>query len=213
MSMERLLPSRVDPRPRDDPKVYDLDDEQTQEALSALSAETARKILSTLYDQPAAPTELREEVGTSLQNVHYHLDNLKSAGLIRQVGTRYSEKGNEMAVYAPESQAVVFMAGDRESQSRLRQALSRLVGAIVLLAMGSLAFGAVVQRWLAPEGGATGTSNPPGPSAMANSPDSVRTVVHVVDSIDPALAFFLGGAFVLAVLGGWWTLRRYRTDG
>lgn len=203
MSMERLLPSRVDPRPRDDPKVYGLEEEQTQDALSALSAETARTILSTLYDQPATPAQLQDEVGTSLQNVHYHLDNLEDAGLIRQAGTRYSEKGNEMTVFAPESEAVVFMAGDRESRSRLRSALARVVGGVGVLAAASLAFGAAVQQWLAPEP----TETESGPGVMSESPD---TATEVVNAIDPALAFFLGGAFVLAVVGCWVAARRYR---
>jgi DNA-binding transcriptional ArsR family regulator len=206
MSMERLLPSRVDPRPRDDPKVYGLEEEQTQDALSALSAETARKILTHLYDQPAAPAELQAEVGTSLQNVHYHLDNLESADLIRQVGTRYSEKGNEMAVFAPASDAVVFMAGDHDSRSRLRRALARVVGGVGVLAAASLAFGAAVQRWLAPEPTSTAT----GPIIMGEQPD---TATEVVNAIDPALAFFLGGAFVLAVVGSWMAIRRYRSGG
>lgn len=212
--MERLLPSRVDPTPREDPKVYGLDDEQTQDALSALSAETARKILSTLYDEPATPTDLRSEVGTSLQNVHYHLDNLKSAGLIRQVGTRYSEKGNEMHVYEPASRAVVFMAGTHDDRSRLRRALARIVGALGVLAAGSLAFGIAVERWLAPESSIETTEPQSGPGVMSESTDSAsQTVIQIVDSIDPALAFFLGGLFVITVLGSWWALRRYRSDG
>jgi DNA-binding transcriptional ArsR family regulator len=205
MSMERLLPSRVDPRPRDDPKVYGLEEEGTQDALSALSAETARKILTELYDQPAAPAELQEEVGTSLQNVHYHLENLESADLIRQVGTRYSEKGNEMAVFAPASDAVVFMAGDHDSRSRLRRALARVVGGVGVLVAASLAFGAAVQRWLAPEP----TSRDSGPSIMGEQPE---TATEVVNAIDPALAFFLGGAFILTIVGSWMAVRRYRTE-
>jgi len=203
MSMERLLPSRVDPRPRDDPKVYGLEEEQTQDALSALSAETARKILTELYDQPAAPAELQEEVGTSLQNVHYHLDNLESADLIRQVGTRYSEKGNEMTVFAPASDAVVFMAGDNDSRSRLQRALARVVGGVGVLAATSLAFGAAVQRWLAPE---------PSEPEVGVMTEPGGTATEVVNAIDPALAFFLGGAFVLAVVGSWMAIRHRRSE-
>jgi len=204
--MERLLPSRVDPRPRDDPKVYGLEEEQTQDALSALSAETAREILTKLYDEPAAPAELQKDVGTSLQNVHYHLDNLESADLIRQVGTRYSEKGNEMAVFAPASDAVVFMAGDNDSRSRLQRALARVVGGVGVLAAASLAFGAAVQRWLAPEPSSTGSE----PVIQTEQTD---TAAEVVNAIDPALAFFLGGAFVLAVVGSWMAIQHRRSDG
>ncbi|MCU4717959.1 ArsR/SmtB family transcription factor [Halapricum hydrolyticum] len=201
MSIQRLLPSRLDPAPPEDPRVYSLDAEDTRDALNALSADTARTILSRLYDQPSSPTELREEVGTSLQNVHYHLENLQSAGLIREVGTRYSEKGNEMSVYAPASEAVVFVAGRDDSESRIERALARALGAVGLLAGGSLAFGAAVERWLAPE---PGSAEPSGPDIMADAP---QTAAEVVNAIDPALAFFLGGAFVLAMVAGWQLLR------
>lgn len=208
MSMERLLPSRVDPTPPDDPQVFGLEDDATRDALSALSADTARTILSLLYDQPCSPTEIREEVGTSLQNVHYHLEKLDSAGLIREVGTRYSEKGNEMAVYAPASEAVVFMAGDGESQSRLKRALSRVLGAVALLAGASLAFGAAVRNWLAPESTQPSGSES-GPGIMSEAPDTAAEATReVVNAIDPALAFFFGGVFMLALLGGWLAVRR-----
>ncbi|QSG09071.1 ArsR/SmtB family transcription factor [Halapricum desulfuricans] len=201
MSIQRLLPSRLDPAPPEEPRVYSLDAQDTQDALDALSADTARTMLSTLYDQPRSPTELREEVGTSLQNVHYHLENLQSAGLIREVGTRYSEKGNEMSVYGPASEAVVFVAGDDDSESRLEQSLARVLGAVGLLAGGSLAFGAAVERWLAPDPEPT---EPAGPGIMT---ESTQTAAETISAVDPALAFFLGGAFVLAMVAGWGLLR------
>ncbi|QSG15012.1 ArsR/SmtB family transcription factor [Halapricum desulfuricans] len=199
MSIQRLLPSRVDPTPPDDPDVFALDEDDASDALDALSAGTARQILSQLYERPHSPTELREAVGTSLQNVHYHLDSLESAGLIRQVGTRHSEKGNEMAVYGPASEAVVFVAG--ESESRIKRAFSRILGAAALLAGGSLAFGAAVERWLAPE---PESPEPSGPGIMSESP---RTTTEVINAIDPTLAFFLGGLFTLVLVVGWWILR------
>lgn len=199
MSIQRLLPSRVDPTPPDDPDVFALNEDDASDALDALAAETARQILTELYERPRSPTELQGEVGTSLQNVHYHLDNLESTDLIRQVGTRYSEKGNEMAVYGPASEAVVFVAG--ESESRIKRAFSRILGAVALLAGGSLVFGAAVERWLAPE------PEPPDPSGPGIMSESLRTTTEVINAIDPALAFFIGGLFALVLVVGWWTLR------
>jgi len=200
MSIQRLLPSRIDPTPPEDPDVFALDDDDASDALDVLAAETARQILTVLYEQPRTPTELREEVGTSLQNVHYHLDNLESTDLIRQVGTRYSEKGNEMAVYGPANEAVVFVASD-ESESRIKRALSRVLGAVALLAGGSLAFGAAVERWFTPE------PEPPEPSGPGIMSESPQTTTEVINAVDPALAFFLGGLFVLMLVVGWLRLR------
>jgi len=151
--MGRLLPFKSEPtRTPDEPRVLDLDDEATEEALSALSSDTARKILGTLYEEPKTPPEIRDEVGTSLQNVHYHVERLEEAELIQPAGEGYSEKGTEMTIYAPASEALVLFAGQEHDRSRLKTALTRLLGAVGLLAVASLA----VQRLFSETGARLG---------------------------------------------------------
>ena len=136
--MSRLLPFKSEAtRKPDGARVLSLEDDATENALSALSSETAREILSLVYEEPRTPPELRDEVGSSLQNVHYHLENLEDAGLIQPAGSGYSEKGTEMTVYAPRNEAVVLFAGEEQDRSRLKTALSRLVGGIGVLALAS----------------------------------------------------------------------------
>jgi DNA-binding transcriptional ArsR family regulator len=138
--MSRLLPFKSEStRKPDGARVLSLEDEATDEALSALSSETAREILSLVYEEPRTPPEIRDEIGSSLQNVHYHLENLEDAGLIRPAGSGYSEKGTEMTVYAPANEAVVLFAGEERDRSRLKTALSRLLGGVGVLAVATLA--------------------------------------------------------------------------
>ncbi|WP_436931264.1 helix-turn-helix domain-containing protein [Halosimplex halobium] len=151
--MGRLLPFKSEPtRTPDEPKVLDLDDEATEEALSALSSDTARQILASLYEEPKTPPEIRDEVGTSLQNVHYHVERLEDADLIQPAGEGYSEKGTEMTIYAPASEALVLFAGQEHDRSRLKTALTRLLGSVGLLAVASLA----VRRLFGESGGRVG---------------------------------------------------------
>ncbi|WP_415381707.1 ArsR/SmtB family transcription factor [Halosimplex sp. TS25] len=151
--MGRLLPFKSEPtRTPDEPRVLDLDDEATEEALSALSSDTARQILGTLYEEPKTPPEIRDEVGTSLQNVHYHVERLEDAELIQPAGEGYSEKGTEMTIYAPASEALVLFAGREHDRSRLKTALTRLLGAVGLLGLASLA----VRRLFGETGGRFG---------------------------------------------------------
>jgi len=135
-----LLPSRPDASPSEDagPRVIGVDSEDADDVLAALSSSTARQLLAELHDDPAPPSELAEQVDTSLQNVQYHLEKLQSAGAVEVVETAYSEKGREMDVYAPADQPLVIFAGDESEGSTLRSALSRLVGALAALALGSL---------------------------------------------------------------------------
>ncbi len=84
--------------------------------LQVLSSETAQEILSALDPDPRAASEIPDSVGQSVQNVSYHLDRLCEAELVTQAGTRYSEKGREMTVYAlapDQLSAAVEAASDR----------------------------------------------------------------------------------------------------
>ncbi|WP_459193895.1 ArsR/SmtB family transcription factor [Halosimplex sp. J119] len=151
--MGRLLPFKSETtRTPDEPRVLDLDDEATEEALAALSSDTARQILGTLYDEPKTPPEIRDEVGTSLQNVHYHVERLEDAELIQPAGEGYSEKGTEMTIYAPASEALVLFAGQEHHRSRLKTALMRLLGAVGLLGLATLA----IQQLFGQNGGRLG---------------------------------------------------------
>jgi len=145
-----LLPSKPDASPSEDagPRVIGVDSEDADEVLSALSSETARNILAAVHDDPAPPSELAERVDTSLQNAQYHLENLEDAGAVEVVDTAYSAKGREMDVYAAADQPLVIFAGDQEDSSVLRTAIQRLVGALGVLALASLAVQALFGREL-----------------------------------------------------------------
>jgi DNA-binding transcriptional ArsR family regulator len=138
-----LLPLRgessADP---DEARVVGLAGEAADETFEVLSSSTTREVLAALYEEPRTPSEVRDSVGTSLQNVHYHLDKLEEADLIEPAGVGYSEKGTEMTVFAPTSEAVVLFAGRREDRSRFRSLLSRVFG--VVLALGAAA---AALRW------------------------------------------------------------------
>ncbi len=143
-----LLPSRpdVDPDEGVDPRVIGVDSEAADEVLSALSSGTARQVLAVLHDDPAPPSVVADKVDTSLQNVQYHLDKLHSAGAVEVVDTAYSAKGREMDVYAPADRPLVIFAGDERRSSTLRQALSRLLGALGLLGLASVGVQALFGR-------------------------------------------------------------------
>jgi len=136
-----LLPSKPDAEPPEDagPRVIGVDSEDADDVLAALSSDTARQLLNELHDEPAPPADLADRVDTSVQNAQYHLEKLENAGAIEVVETAYSEKGREMDVYAPSDQPLVIFAGGESEGSTLRTALSRLVGAVGLLAVASLA--------------------------------------------------------------------------
>lgn len=94
----------------DDPGTIPIDDEDAAAAFDALSSGTARTILAALYEQPVTASDLVEDVGTSVQNVSHHLDQLADADLVTVVGTEESAHGQEMERYAPTSDSLALYA-------------------------------------------------------------------------------------------------------
>ncbi|WP_256296934.1 ArsR/SmtB family transcription factor [Haloarchaeobius salinus] len=138
--MSRLLPFRSDettPTPEQPPRVVDLDSDDADQVFGALSSDTARRIYTCLHEEPRTPSDIADEIDSSIQNVRYHLEKLEDAGLIDVVDVWYSSRGNEMNVYAPQSGPLI-VSGDEQRSSRLRSALSRFVGGVGVLAAASL---------------------------------------------------------------------------
>lgn len=176
-----------------EPDLVAIDDEAAEEVFSALSSNTARQILTELYDQPRTASEIAEEVDTSLQNVNYHLNKLNDGDLIEVAETWYSEQGKEMKVYAPTNQALVLFAGNQLKRSSLLDAIKQLIGFIGVFAFASL----IVEKLVQPI-----------------SPDVSLQVGHVAPEggqssfvLPPGVLFFLGSFLALLAFAAWWEYR------
>jgi DNA-binding transcriptional ArsR family regulator len=178
------------------PAVVDVSDDEAGELVDALRSETARELYSVLHDEPAPPSELARAVDTSVQNVHYHLSKLRTAGVIESVGTRLSEKGNEMTVYGPAADPIVLV-GNSSSGRRadLRRTVAEWATGVGVLGLTSLAVQVAAERFL---GDATASLLEPASLAAADSA-LLRGVLLVAE---PGLLFFVGGlaVFVAAAL-------------
>lgn len=190
------LQSRTARARASEPRVCRLDSESATTTIEAISADTAREILSLLHDEPMPASELADALEASIPTVDYHVQNLVDAGLVEQVDTRYSVKGREMTVYAPVDDPLVFV-GERDRTESVRSLLARVAGAFVLLLGGSL-----LAQWITTDAlrslwGPTGIRK----AVSAGTVDGVS-----VTPIPPGLLFFSGGTFVLAVVVVLWYL-------
>ncbi|QDX40332.1 transcriptional regulator [Salarchaeum sp. JOR-1] len=146
--MSRLFPFRSPASSdADEPRLVDISEDAADDVFAALSSGTARAAYTALHDDPRTASDLAEVTDTTVQNVRYHLDNLRDAGLVEVVDTWYSERGREMKVYAPTDTSLVVFAGDDENRSTVRTVLRELVGGV-----GALAVGAVAVQRFAEEG-------------------------------------------------------------
>lgn len=198
--MSGLLPSLNDPvtPPDSDPRVLQVGSDDFEETMDALSAETTRALLATVYEEPSTPSEMAENVDTSLQNVSYHVSKLEEAGLVEPIDTAYSEKGHEMTVYGPASDPIVFV-GDDDASRRAERVVAEIAGAVGVLAVGGLAVQYGVESIV---GSATGSGvvGPAGEVPGAGDGavgDAVRLTFEIVE---PGALFFLGGLAVVVAL-------------
>lgn len=110
-----LRPS-IDYTPQSDATLA-LDDEAATAVFESLGSETARAILAALAEEPATTSDLADDVGTSLQNAHYHLQRLRAADLVTEAGTWYSTKGKAMTVYALRSRRLELQFDDEATRT------------------------------------------------------------------------------------------------
>lgn len=194
--MSGLLPSESDAVAADDSddsggtRLLWLNDDDAETLLGSLSSNTARSVLVTLHEEPKTASELADAVGTSLQNVRHHLNNLMDAELVETTDTRYSVKGREMAVYEPVNDSLVVCVGDTEERTSLLSSLRQYIGAAVALIVGALLVQATFGLAL------PGTDGPTGPRVA----DSVGGTGELLGVVSPGAAFLAGGLLVLLVV-------------
>ncbi|ERH00801.1 MAG: putative transcriptional regulator [Halonotius sp. J07HN6] len=186
-------------------RILEVQDEDTDAILDALAPDTRREIYQSLFAEPRTTSELAKAIDTSLQNVQYHLEPLEDAGLIEEIDTVYSEKGAEMAVYAPAADPLVFV-GDKQTLPDVKQSLRPVVSGLAILGAVSL-----FVQWLAHELITVAPEQSSGPSMMT-AQETVRETAAtespgtltwlVMEVLEPGLVVFVAG-LVIAALAVW----------
>lgn len=211
--MSRLFPFTTDAESAaEEPRLVDISDEAADDVFAALSSTTARAAYQSLHHEPRTASDLADVTDTSLQNVRYHLDNLRDAGLVEVVDTWYSERGTEMKVYAPTDTSLVVFAGDDEDKSTLWTLVRNFVGGVGVLGLASVAVQRVATRGLpfAAKSGSAPTGQEG--TAATTTMEYTRTMAVTVNTsaadaasqgVPPGLVFFLGGFAVLLGLLAW----------
>jgi len=183
--IERLQGSTA--APDEQPRVLDIHEADTDDVIESLSSETRRAMLRTLFEEPGTPSEIAERAGTSVQNVHYHLKNLSAAGLVEPIDTRYSEKGQEMTVYGPASDPIVFV-GDADARPDVERSVRRVVSGVALVGVASLFVQWGAER-IARPALKSGTAGPASQNAPTAPPGTLTWLVF--DVVEPGLVFFV----------------------
>ena len=190
--------------PTQQPRIMEMDDEGADEVLSALSPTTRRRLYRALFTEPQTTSELAESVDTSIQNVQYHLETLQDAGLVEPVETVYSGKGNEMTVFAPASDPLVFV-GDADRLPAINESLYHVVGGLAVLGVASLLVQWVVAREFAVrpqarEASAMTATEEAAMEAAAQTSGDPSLQWLIIEVLEPGLVFFVGSLVVAALV-------------
>jgi len=190
--------------PTQQPRIMEMEADGADEVLSALSPTTRRRVYRDLFTEPQTTSELAESVDTSIQNVQYHLETLQDAGLVEPVETVYSGKGNEMTVFAPASDPLVFV-GNADRLPAIKESLHHVVGGLAVLGVASLFVQWLVAREFAVRPQAreattmTATEDAAMEAAAEASTDPTLQWL-IIEVLEPGLVFFVGGLVVAALV-------------
>jgi DNA-binding transcriptional ArsR family regulator len=198
--------------PTQQPRIVEIHDDAADEVLAALSPATRRRVYRALFVEPRTTSELADAVDTSIQNVQYHLETLQEAGLVEPIDTVYSGKGNEMTVFAPADDPLVFV-GNAERLPAIRHSLHNVVGGLAVLGVASLIVQWIVAREFAvpPRAGDATTMGARGDTAMETTQDAAMEAAGeaaaeptlqwlIVEVLEPGLVFFVVGLVVAALV-------------
>lgn len=200
--IERLQSFTTEQQDPCDPRICRLDSDPATDVIDAIASDTARTVLCALHEEPRPVSQLADELDMSIPAINYHLENLEETGLVREVDTWYSSKGNEMTVYGPAEDPLVFVGND-EDTDLVRSAATR-VGAAVL----GIAAMSVLIHWLVTDVLVSAGGEAVRKAAAASSIEGAT-----FSAIPPGLLFFSGGTFVLALTLAFWYARARRPTG
>lgn len=197
--LTRLLSDSEDSTHQNPPlRVAEMHDEDAVQIFKALSGESTCRIYTAIQESPRTASELQQEIGTSIQNVHYHLNKLEEADLIESVGTRYSEKGTEMTVFGPTHGPLVISFAAEPASTNIRNALTRLFGAVAVLGVLSVSVEMVLTQ-------AVSTVSPAGSpqNVSVTAPQFAQPTPTETLLTSPAILVFIAGLLLISVYVTW----------
>lgn len=79
--------------------LVDLNEPKTKKLAETITSETSRKILNHLVEKEDTEQNIAQKLSFPISTVHYHLQKLQEAGLVKVEEFHYSPKGREVNHY------------------------------------------------------------------------------------------------------------------
>ncbi len=119
---------------KDNYVLVSLDEPISKELAQALSNETSRAIMKLMAGKEnATETEIAEALELPLSTVHYNIQNLVKAGLVKKDEFHYSERGKEVIHYALTNKTIVIAPNKKD-----KTAVKRLLPTLAVVGVAAL---------------------------------------------------------------------------
>ena len=190
--------------------VLEPGDLRAQKIAKAMGSPTAGEILQLLAEKPQSLSDITERLALPMNTAKYHVENLLDAGVISVADTKYSVKGRTVKIYTLTDQLLIVAP----RRVDVRSLLLKYASLFGIVAVSTLAISTIVPMLSSPVMNnemvslkaapapavdtATGAGREAGAVALQATFDTAS--VTAPSAFDPALAFFIGGIFVIVVL-------------
>jgi DNA-binding transcriptional ArsR family regulator len=119
--------------------LVNLKEDQTKKLAQAIQNDSCREILDFLADKEGTESDIAKQLSQPLSTVHYNLQLLMKAGLVKVEEYHYSPKGREVNHYKLANQFIII-APQSSSAFNLKERLKSLLPAGLIAIMGGALF-------------------------------------------------------------------------
>lgn len=164
--------------------LVDLNDKKTKKLAETITSSTSRNILSYLAESNSTEGKISKKLDLPISTVHYHMQKLVEAGLVKIKGFTYSEKGREINHYELANQYIIIAPTKTEG---IKEKLKNILPIAILMSGASLLIRMVEKKEIVMQKTLVAT-----PETMARAVDMAPK-----QELSVALWFFLGSSFAL----------------
>ena len=207
--------------PEDPFLLVSLEESESKELAKVISNKTCRKILDLLTKKNATETQIAKELNLPLSTVHYNLQHLVKANLVKAEEFHYSEKGKEVNHYSLANKLIIIAPKKTTKETFMQKLKGILPVTLIALATAGIIrlvtmFRAGTSKLLgatpipetavkAEEAGVTRGADLIAPGA-GNITLAAEPVTQTIQTSEPniALWFLIGAAFTIILLIIWY---------
>lgn len=188
-----------------------LEQNEAKKLAQVINNDTCRKILNFLAKKDATETELAEKLKIPISTVHYNLQNLLQAGLVKAEEFHYSKKGKEVNHYSLTNKFIIIAPKATEG---IKIKIKRVLPVVLIIA-GATAIIQFLSKYiyqpvyaqapLAREAIAGAAE-----AFEAAAPGKAAEAVPLISQTSLALWFLYGALFSLVAFIAWeWVKERW----